>query len=58
MHPKQIAASRARFRAADGSVVSLIEPQRRDQDVSLPHVTNQIPLDRPTRDRFDRECGL
>ena len=24
--------------------VSLIEPQRRDQDVALPHVTNQIPF--------------
>lgn len=44
LHPKQSAASRARFRAADGSVVSLIEPQRRDQDVSLPHVTNQLPI--------------
>ncbi len=30
---------RARFRATDGWVVSLIQPQRRDQDVALPHAT-------------------
>jgi hypothetical protein len=56
LHPQQVAASRARFRAADGWVVSLIEPQRRDQDVALPHVTNQIPIGptdrRPVRPRL------
>jgi hypothetical protein len=45
------------FRAVDGSVVSLIEPQHPDHDVALPHVTNQIPIG-PTRGRFDRHCGL
>ena len=37
--------------------VSLIEPQRRDQDVALPHVTNQIPI-ATTIGPFDRLCRL
>jgi hypothetical protein len=41
LHP-----SRSRDPGPGGWVVSLIEPQRRDQDVALPHVTDQIPIER------------